>query len=114
MNLIISLATTIHLGFTEPLENLHPHILIEHEYFNTGIYFNSEGRVSPYLSYKSYTSSHYVEIGIVDGYSIGLMPLFRLGTELSDTSSIFISPGFDNYNINNPGLVFGIEIILKD
>jgi hypothetical protein len=112
MNFLLSLATTMHLGFEGEYNSIHPHTRFESNDYAIGAYLNSENNISPYVSYSLKMQSYSLELGLVGGYSIPAVPLLRLGKSLSKDVDIFITPGFEN-NTENPKIVLGLEFTLR-
>jgi len=113
MNLLLSLATTMHFGFEGEYNNIHPHARLESDAYSIGAYLNSENNISPYISYSLELESYNLEFGLVGGYLAPVVPLVRLNKSLSNSIDIFVSPGFENNAINSPKIVLGLEIKLR-
>lgn len=113
MNLLLGLATSIHMGFEGEYNQIHPHARLEYRDYAAGTYLNSENRLSSYLSYTVDIGTYYLEFGAVGGYSDSILPLVRGGKQLSNDVRFFITPGFEVGGTNKPKVVLGLEFNLR-
>lgn len=101
------LALTAHIGLEGDYNNLHPHARCTIDNNITGIYYNSESRVSAYVG-KEYqiTENGKLELGLVTGYKYrDVIPMIRY-----KVGTWFISPAYENIGDKNYGIVVGWEI----
>ncbi|MGA1281064.1 MAG: hypothetical protein ACO3YZ_05800 [Candidatus Nanopelagicaceae bacterium] len=111
MNLLLSIATSLHMGFEGEYNQTHPHFRLEHNNYAAGVYLNSIDNVSSYLSYNLNLDKYFLEVGAVTGYNFSIVPMVRAGTSLNPNIDVFISPSFENSS--NPKVVLGLEFIVR-
>ena len=105
MEILTSIALSLHLGFEGDYNSIHPHIRLQEQQYVAGVYYNSESNLSPYVGYRFEHNEFGLELGAVGNYSTApVMPYVR-GTY----KNLFIAPGVEGDNI---GIVFGIDIPL--
>jgi hypothetical protein len=101
------LAVSIHLGLEEDYNNIHPHVRCTVDSYITGVYYNSEGRISAYAGKEfQLTENGKLELGLVTGYkSQAILPMVRY-----KIGRWFISPVYEKHNgEENYGVVLGWE-----
>jgi len=96
-------ALSMHIGLEGNYNNYHPHARCQVDSLITGVYYNSEDRISSYvgLEHEGW------EIGLVTGYtSQDVLPMIRY-----KKNNWFIAPG---YEVDGTyGIVIGWEFRLK-
>ena len=96
-------ALSMHVGLEGNYNNYHPHARCQKDALISGVYYNSENRISTYvgLEYEGF------EIGLVTGYkSKDTLPMVRY-----KRNNWFIAPG---YEVDGTyGVVIGLEFKLK-
>lgn len=104
MDLItISLGLSLHLGFEEKYNSVHPHIRYQDERIISGVYYNSEREISMYIGQRLEHKDFGIEYGVVTGYSeAGVVPYLR-GTY----QNFFVAPALENGSV---GIVLGTEL----
>lgn len=111
MDILIGVALSLHIGFQDQYNNLHPQIRLQSEEFISGIYYNSEDKLSAYagMEFNKGLWSH--EIGIVSGYeNSAVQPFVRSTYAFSNTVKGFVSPAIEKVNgKESVGIVLGIE-----
>lgn len=98
-----SLALSLHLGFNNDYNSIHPHIRYNHDQFIAGAYYNSENKISTYIGKRFEYDDFGLEIGFVTGYSDAEIAPYSRGTY----RNFFVTPGIEE---NNIGIVVGTEI----
>lgn len=108
-----SIVFTMHLGFYNSYNEVHPHVRVQKNQVVAGAFLNSESNISPYLGLRYDTNKTFIEGGIVHGYSYKeTLPYARLGYKLGDNMNLVLTPGFEKKDNNiNPGVVIGIELL---
>ena len=100
----LSLAVSMHLGLANDYNNIHPHARCTIDNTISGVYYNSEDKVSAYIG-KKYNN---IELGLVTGYSGNdIVPMIRY-----TKNGLFISPAYED-NENNYGITIGFETVLR-
>jgi hypothetical protein len=103
MDVALSIALSLHLGFEGDYNSIHPHIRLQEQNYIAGAYYNSESNVSPYVGYRFEHNDFGLEIGAVGNYSHADVAPYVRGTY----KQFFVAPGVESENI---GIVFGFEI----
>ena len=112
MDIVVGLVLSMHLGFEQELNSIHPHVRLQQDNFVAGTYYNSEKSVSAYAGVELDWGKFNQEIGIVTGYnSADILPYLRTTYELADHSQVFAAPAVDGDNI---GVVMGVEFLIKN
>ena len=96
-------AMSLHVGLEGDYNSYHPHARCEKDSLISGIYYNSEDRISSYvgLQYEG------LELGLVTGYSYSnIVPMIRYKKD-----NWFIAPGYEKNGIK--GIVIGLEFKIK-
>ena len=96
-------AASLHIGLENKYNNYHPHARCQVDSLITGVYYNSEDRISSYvgLEHEGW------EIGLVTGYtSQDVLPMIRY-----KKNNWFIAPAYENGDTY--GITVGWEIKLK-
>lgn len=102
LDLIIALS--LHVGLKEDYNEVHPHIRYTHDDIITGVYYNSEKKISVYVGQRWEKYNCGIEVGIVSGYSIApVVPFVR-----ATYHDFFVMPAFEEED-NTIGAVFGYE-----
>ena len=102
------LAVSMHLGLEDSYNNIHPHARCTVDNSITGVYYNSEDRISAYVGKEfQLTENGKLELGLVTGYTAeDILPMIRY-----KVGNLFITPAFEKYdNKENYGIVLGWEI----
>ena len=99
----LALGLSLHLGFENEYNSIHPHIRYNHEHFIAGAYYNSEETISTYIGKRWEYNDFGLEVGAVTGYYDTVIPYVR-GTY----NNFFVAPASEN--TNTLGLVAGYEI----
>ena len=98
------LAMSIHLGFEDQFNPIHPHVKCTTNNYITGVYYNSSNNISVYIGKEFRTGpNHSVELALVTGYVNTITPMVRYKMD-----KLFISPGMDDKG--NAGIVMGVEL----
>lgn len=117
MEPIIGLALSVHLGFNDVYNAVHPHFGFRNENVIIGTFFNSEEELSFYGGFRSEFNNIGVEYGLTTGYyELGnVIPMLRLTYDIDENVRTFISPSVESTKDGrvDPGLVVGVEIIKK-
>ena len=102
MEILTSLALSLHLGMEGDYNAIHPHIRLQEQQYIAGLYLNSERTISPYVGYRFEHNEVGLELGIVGNYSNSpVMPYVR-----ATYKQFFVTPGVEKDNI---GIVIGVE-----
>lgn len=103
MEIILSLAVSLHLGMEGDYNSIHPHIRLKYDDFISGVYYNSEYNPSLYVGkVVEYNGLEY-EFGIVNGYSdLNISPYLRIKKD-----SLFVLPATEDGKLK--GIVIGLE-----
>jgi len=101
--LTFALGLSLHLGFENRYNSIHPHIRYNHEHFIAGAYYNSERNLSTYIGKRWEYNDFGLEAGAVTGYYETVIPYARVTYK-----DFFIAPGVENED--TIGLVLGYEI----
>ena len=99
-----ALGLSLHLGFENTYNPVHPHIRYTNESIITGIYYNSEERISMYIGQRLEHEDFGFEYGAVTGYSTGAVLPYVRGTY----KDFFIAPALENGE--RLGIVVGTEL----
>tara|TARA_Y100000401_G_scaffold80731_1_gene66143 strand:- start:228 stop:533 length:306 start_codon:yes stop_codon:yes gene_type:complete len=92
-------ALSLHVGLEENYNSFHPHARCEKDNLISGVFYNSEDRISTYLGLQH----EGFELGLVTGYTYGnIIPMMRYKKD-----KWFIAPAIENNG--NKGLVLGLE-----
>lgn len=103
MEILTSLALSLHLGMEGDYNAIHPHIRLQEQNYIAGAYYNSERNISPYVGYLFKHNDFGLELGFVGNYSdAAILPYAR-----ATYKQFFIAPGIER---NNVGIVIGIDI----
>ena len=105
MNTCLSLlfAVSMHLGLEGKYNNLHPHARCQHDSLISGVFYNSEERISSYIGLQHKG----LELGLVTGYTYtDVVPMIRYKKK-----NWFIAPALEADGTK--GFVIGWEINLK-
>ena len=97
--LSILFATSLHLGLEGDYNSYHPHARCQKNELISGIYYNSEHRISSYIGIEH----NNFELGLVTGYThSNLIPMLRY-----KKNNWFIAPALESNG--NKGIVIGLE-----
>ena len=115
MDILYGLALSLHLGFENDYNNIHPQIRVQNEEIIAGAYYNSENNLSLYAGMEFEKGDWNYEFGLVSGYNNAkIQPFVRSTYNISDNVRGFVAPGIE---INNGketfGIVFGLEFWSK-
>jgi len=116
MDIILAIATTVHLGLAGEYNEVHPNVQLR---FDNGIiagaYHNSEDTVSVFAGMRGEWKGFFLEGGVVTGYEYSnVLPYGRAGYELTDNFSIFVAPAFEAIDDDmTVGAVLGVEYSIK-
>ena len=117
MDIILALATTLHLGLAGDYNEVHPSIQLRADNgLIAGLYHNSEDTLSVYTGYRAEWEKFFIEGGIVAGYEYAdIIPYGRVGYDFTDNLSVFAAPAFevDNNDELTIGAVIGIEFSFR-
>ena len=96
-------ALSLHVGLEGKYNNYHPHTRCQKNTLISGVYYNSEDRISTYVGMPH----NGLELGLVTGYkSEDILPMIRY-----KKNNWFIAPG---YEVDGTyGVVMGLEFKLK-
>jgi len=97
--LSLMLALSIHVGLEDKYNSIHPHARCQQDALISGVYYNSEDKVSAYVgvTYEGF------ELGLVTGYTYAdVVPMLRYKKD-----KWFIAPAIERNG--NKGLVLGLE-----
>ena len=96
-------ALSLHVGLEGDYNSYHPHARCEKDSLISGIYYNSEDRISSYvgLQYEG------LELGLVTGYTYNdIIPMIRYKKD-----NWFIAPAYEKSG--SKGIVIGLEFKIK-
>ena len=97
--LSLMLALSIHVGLEGDYNAIHPHARCQKDALISGVYYNSEEKVSAYIGLEH----NGFEIGLVTGYSYDeVVPMIRYKKD-----NVFIAPAIEKSG--RKGLVVGLE-----
>ena len=92
-------AISLHVGLEENYNSFHPHARCEKDNLISGVFYNSEDRISTYVGLQH----EGFELGLVTGYTYGnIIPMMRYKKD-----KWFIAPAIEKND--NKGLVLGLE-----
>lgn len=104
-------AISMHIGLDDGWNDKHPCARYVADDFTIGAYLNSEFAMSVYVSHTFEYEQWFAEVGAVTGYSgADVVPMLRVGYEISDRVSLFASPAYAGGKI---GMVIGIDLTLS-
>jgi len=108
-----SIVFTMHIGFYNSYNEVHPHVRFQKNQVISGAFLNSEGNISPYIGLRYDTKKTFIEGGLVHGYSYKeTLPYARLGYKLGGNINLLLTPGVEKRNNNiNPGVVIVLELL---
>jgi hypothetical protein len=111
MGLILGVAFSMHIGLGGGYNNIHPHIGYEEKNIIGGVYHNSLDKTSVYVAKPiDLTNNSKLDVGLVSGYlDYPAVPMIRYRYDITNHTRFFVIPGATR-NINNIGLVTGLEI----
>ena len=98
----LALAFSLHLGFEDNYNKVHPHIRYNHNDFIAGAYYNSESTISTYIGKRWEYNDFGIEAGAVTGYSDAEITPYIRGTY----KNLFIAPAQERGTV---GVVIGYE-----
>ena len=94
------LAVSMHIGLTGDYNNIHPHARCQQDAIISGLYYNSEDKVSAYIG----TTHNEWELGLVTGYTYSdVVPMIRY-----KKNNFFITPAYERNG--TLGIVMGLEV----
>ena len=96
-------AMSLHMGLEGDYNSYHPHARCEKNNLISGVYYNSEDRISSYagLKYGGF------ELGLVTGYTNNdIVPMIRY-----KKNNFFIAPAYENNGLS--GIIAGLEFKIK-
>ena len=103
----LALGISLHLGFENSYNPVHPHLRYQNESFIAGVFLNSEENTSFYLGQRIEHNNLGFEFGAVTGYSTGnVLPYAR-----ATYKDFFVAPALENGD--NLGIVIGYEFKYK-
>jgi hypothetical protein len=107
MDILYGLALSLHLGFEQDYNMIHPHIRLKHDDYIAGAYYNSEDVLSLYAGLEFEQENWNYEFGVVTGYSSDrIYPFFRSTYDLNDNIIGYITPAIEGDTV---GLILGLE-----
>tara|TARA_R100000544_G_scaffold14146_1_gene6447 strand:- start:56 stop:361 length:306 start_codon:yes stop_codon:yes gene_type:complete len=97
--LSLMLAISMHLGLEGDYNNIHPHARCQVDSMISGVYYNSEEKVSAYIGLEH----EGWEVGLVTGYTYAdVVPMIRY-----KKNNWFITPAIESNG--SKGIVIGLE-----
>jgi len=97
--LSLMLAVSMHIGLEGDYNNIHPHARCQKNALISGVYYNSEEKVSTYIGLEH----EGWEVGFVTGYTYAdVVPMIRY-----KKNNWFITPAIESNG--RKGLVIGLE-----
>ena len=112
--LTLSMGLSSHIGLEEDYNEIHPHVRYQNEQFITGVYYNSENKISMYGGYRIEPKQNTgIEIALVSGYDkVGtIVPYVRGTYDIDSNTRLYVAPTAEKQNDElNIGIVFGFEI----
>ena len=109
MDLTFAIALTTHLGLAGDYNEIHPHVRLSYGNVVTGVYLNSEERVSLYAGLRLEHDRWFIEGGAVTGYlSRDVLPYARAGYDFEHVT-VFVAPAYEMYPTERLGAVVGLE-----
>ena len=109
------LAVSLHLGYLEDLNSVHPGVRCEEAPWAAGTYYNSEERISVFGSYTLDSDPWFAEFGVLTGYSnfeLPVVPFVRFGYQYENVK-LFIAPAGEAVSRTNEYGVTRIDIKIK-
>ena len=86
------LTLSLHLGMQSGFNEINPHIRCEVENYSTGMYYNSEKKISFYVSRDFSIRESEIEVGLATGYrDSNVIPIIRW-----KKNNWFIAPMYGN------------------
>lgn len=116
MDIILALATTLHLGLAGEYNEVNPSVQLR---FDSGLiagtYLNSKDSLSTYIGHREEWEDFFLEFGVVSGYGYAdIVPYGRVGYDFTENLSVFAGPALeDSNNKLTLGAVIGIEFSVK-
>lgn len=99
----LGLALSLHLGFDNNYNGVHPHIRYTENSVIAGAYYNSESTTSLYAGKRWESGDLGLEAGVVTGYTTApVMPYLRVTYD-----DFFVAPAIEGDD--NVGVVLGYE-----
>ena len=99
----IALGLSLHLGFENEHNSIHPHIRYNNENFIAGAYYNSEYTLSTYIGKRWEYNDFGLEAGAVTGYYDTVIPYAR-----ATYHDFFVAPTSERGE--RIGIVLGYEV----
>ena len=99
----IALGLSLHLGFENEYNSIHPHIRYNNENFIAGAYYNSEYTLSTYIGKRWEYNDFGLEAGAVTGYYDTVIPYAR-----ATYKDFFAAPASERGE--RIGIVLGYEV----
>ena len=97
--LSLMLAISMHIGLEGDYNNIHPHARCQVDSMISGVYYNSEEKVSAYIGLEH----EGWELGLVTGYTYAdIVPMVRYKKD-----NWFITPAIESNG--RKGIVIGLE-----
>ena len=97
--LSLMLAISMHIGLEGDYNNIHPHARCQVDSMISGVYYNSEEKVSAYIGLEH----EGWELGLVTGYTYAdVVPMIRY-----KKNNWFITPAIESNG--RKGIVIGLE-----
>lgn len=106
--IILSIGMSLHAGFDNNYNNVHPHIRYQNDWLISGVYLNSLDEFSYYGGYRHESGDWGTEIVLATGYNYDIGPLARITYDLTDNTRVFLNPAAEGERF---GMVLGIELM---
>ena len=98
-----AIGLSLHLGFENEYNSIHPHIRYQQNTIIAGAFYNSEENISTYIGQRVEHNDLGFEYGVATGYYDSVTPYVRVTYK-----DFFVAPGVENNE--TIGLVAGYEI----
>ena len=96
-------AVSLHVGLEGNYNSFHPHARCQKDTLISGVFYNSEERISTYIGVQH----RGFELGLVTGYTYNdVMPMIRYKKD-----NWFIAPAYEKGG--SKGIVIGLEFKIK-
>lgn len=112
--IVFGLGLSLHLGFSDNYNAVHPYIEYQHGNLRTGAYYNSEENISIYggINLPLYDIFS-IDTGLSTGYNEhNIVPYAKFNYHYNNNIKIFATPGIERQSddILQYGIVSGITL----
>lgn len=106
--IILSIGMSIHAGFVDTYNNVHPHVRYQNEWLISGVYLNSVDEMSYYGGFRNEYGDWGTEFVLTTGYNLDIAPAARVTYDVTDNTRVFLNPAAEGERV---GMVLGIELM---